>query len=59
MLTYPTALTALAVAVLVIGALAVVASVAAISRVVTENRRERLARHQSFGTYYRSLALHH
>lgn len=50
---------ALAVAFVVIAALAALLSVGVFAHVVVTNRRARLMRQESIGTYYRDLALGH
>jgi len=50
---------ALALAFIAVALVASVVSVAVIAQFVATNRRERLTRHQSVGTYYRTLALTH
>ncbi len=50
---------ALALAFIAVAVVASVVSVVVLARFVTTNRRVRLTRHESVGTYYRSLALTH
>ena len=47
----------LAIAFLVLAAAVAAVSVAVIGEFVVTNRRARLARHESIGTYYRGFAL--
>ena len=54
-----TTIFALAIAFLVVAAIAAVASIVAVSEFVVSNRRTRLARHESFRSYYRGFALTH
>jgi hypothetical protein len=54
-----TSLFALAIAVLVIAAVAALVSIAALGEFVVTNRRTRLARHESFRSYYGGFALTH
>ena len=54
-----TALAVFAYTVVAIGVLASVVAIGVIAEFVVSNRRERLARHQSIGSYYRELATTH
>jgi hypothetical protein len=47
------------VAVFAVAALGAVLGLAAVAELVVSNRRIRVARHESFATYYRGLALGH
>jgi hypothetical protein len=47
------------IAFIVLGVVAALVSLGVIAQVVASNRKVRIARHESVGTYYRSLALTH
>lgn len=59
MVLLSTTTVALIIALLVVAALTAVVSVAVIGRFVATNRRARLDRHESIGTYYRDLVASH
>jgi hypothetical protein len=52
-----TAIAVLAYIIIAVGAVAAVVSVGVIADFVVRNRRARLERHESIGTYYRGLAV--
>jgi hypothetical protein len=54
-----TGLTAFAVAFVVLAVVASVVALGVVGEFLVRNRRTRLARHQTIGTYYRGLALSH
>jgi hypothetical protein len=54
-----TGLTPFAVVFVVLAAVASMVALGLVADVVVRNRRTRLARHESIGTYYRGLALSH
>ena len=59
MFTVSTTLVVLAYVVLAVAAVAAVSAIGAISYSVAGARRDRLARHESFRTYYGRVALSH
>lgn len=52
-----TALAVFSYVVLAVGVVAAVVSIGVIAEFVVRNRKARLARHESIGTYYRGLAV--
>jgi len=54
-----TSILVLAIAFLVVASIAALVSIAAVGEFVVTNRRNRLARHESFRSYYSGFALTH